>query len=95
MALFPESFATELTLPAAIGQSYSTEIIADLIEGFIEAGGSTLQINVIDHEELIRAKAEPEKYPNLVVRVCGYSHTFNALSEERKDEIISRALRRI
>lgn len=93
LTLFPESFATEITLPAIIGNTHSISALASLIQVFAESGGSTLQINVLNREELIRAKAEPEKYPNLMVRVCGYSQTFNSLSDEKKDEIISRAIR--
>ena len=95
LTLFPESFATELTLPATPGSRYDPEIIAALIRVFAKSGGSTLQINVLDHEELIKAKAEPEKYPNLIVRICGYSQAFNSLSAEKKDEVISRAMRKV
>ena len=93
MTLFPESFATELTLPATPGSRYDPEIIAGLIAVFAKSGGSTLQINVLDHEELLKAKAEPAKYPNLIVRICGYSQTFNSLSGEKKDELINRTMR--
>ncbi|MDR0554873.1 MAG: hypothetical protein LBG76_08765, partial [Treponema sp.] len=40
-------------------------------------------------------RAEPDKYPNLVVRVCGYSQTFNSLSAAQKDEVISRMVRAV
>jgi len=93
LTLFPESFATEITLPATVGSAYRASEIASFIKVFAQSGGSTLQINVLDREELIRARAEPEKHPNLVVRVCGYSQTFNSLTDEQKDEIIERTAR--
>jgi formate C-acetyltransferase len=95
LSLFPESMATELTLPLNVGSGGGKTALAALIKTFACSGGSTLQINVFDRDTLIRAKDEPEKYPNLVVRVCGYSQTFNSLSEDKKDEVISRAVRAV
>lgn len=50
-----------------------------------------LQLNVLDKKTLIDAKAHPEKYPNLIVRVWGFSAYFNDLPEEYKDNLIQRA----
>jgi formate C-acetyltransferase len=95
LSLFPESMATELTLPVNVGSGNGKAAVAALIKTFAHSGGSTLQINVFDRDALIRAKEEPGKYPNLVVRVCGYSQTFNSLPEEKKEEVISRAVRAV
>jgi formate C-acetyltransferase len=95
LSLYPESMATEITLPLTAGAPQGTAVTAALIKTFALYGGSTLQINVLDHETLIRAKADPEAYPNITVRICGYSQTFNSLSEQKKDEVISRAVRAI
>ena len=43
-------------------------------------------------EKLIAAKADPTLFPNLVVRVWGFSAYFNDLPEEYKDVLIARAL---
>lgn len=95
LTLFPESMATELTLPLSVSSRQGVDSIAALIKTFAQSGGSTLQINVLDRETLIRARKEPEQYPNLVVRICGYSQTFNSLSDRQKDEVISRTARAI
>lgn len=50
-----------------------------------------LQLNVMDKAMLIDAKKHPEKYPNLIVRVWGFSAYFNDLPEEFKDNLIKRA----
>lgn len=50
-----------------------------------------LQLNVLDAQTLKDAKAHPEKYPNLVVRVWGFSAYYNDLPEEYKDNLIKRA----
>lgn len=51
-----------------------------------------LQMNVVDSAKLIAAKKDPEKFPDLVVRVWGFSAYFNDLPEEYKDLLINRAL---
>lgn len=50
-----------------------------------------LQLNVMDKATLIDAKAHPDKYPHLVVRVWGFSAYFNDLPEDFKDNLIRRA----
>jgi formate C-acetyltransferase len=61
-----------------------------LIKGFFAAGGQQVQINVLNAEDLRRAKENPEQYRNLVVRVGGFSDYFVNLSPELQDEIITR-----
>lgn len=51
-----------------------------------------LQMNVVDSKTLIAAKADPTLFPNLVVRVWGFSAYFNDLPEEYKDVLIARAI---
>ena len=55
------------------------------------SGVYELQLNVLDAKTLRDAKAHPEKYPHLVVRVWGFSAYFNDLPEEYKDNLIKRA----
>lgn len=51
-----------------------------------------LQMNVVDSKTLIAAKENPDLFPNLVVRVWGFSAYFNDLPEEYKSLLIKRAL---
>jgi formate C-acetyltransferase len=44
----------------------------------------------MSYEMLIDAKAHPEEYPDLLVRVSGYSAYFKDLNDAMKDEIITR-----
>lgn len=62
-----------------------------LLEKYIDKGIFELQLNMISKRQLIEAKAHPEKYPNLIVRVWGFSAFFNDLPEEYKDNLIHRA----
>lgn len=60
------------------------------VEAYMRYGGLHIQFNVMSYETLIDAKRNPDKYPELLVRVSGYSAYFRDLNEDMKDEIITR-----
>lgn len=66
-------------------QKFSSLLKASVLKGVFE-----IQLNVMDKQTLIDAKQHPEKYPNLIVRVWGFSAYFNDLPEEYKDNLIAR-----
>ena len=51
-----------------------------------------MQMNVVCSETLIAAKKNPDLFPNIIVRVWGFSAYFKDLPEEYKDLLIKRAL---
>jgi formate C-acetyltransferase len=60
------------------------------LQGYIENGGSALQINMIDADMLKDAQKHPQNYRNLLVRVTGYNAYFTSIGRELQDEIIAR-----
>ena len=54
-----------------------------------------MQISMVDTETLLDARAHPERWPNLMVKVAGFSARFVDLSEQEKDEIIARTAQRL
>jgi pyruvate-formate lyase len=64
--------------------------VALLVRTFAQLGGQQLQLNSLDLETLLDAKAHPERHPNLIVRVWGWSGYFCELSPEYQDHIIAR-----
>lgn len=60
------------------------------LRGYIENGGSALQINMIDADMLRDAQKHPENYRHLLVRVTGYNAYFTTIGRELQDEIIAR-----
>lgn len=66
------------------------EKVAALVKTFISLGGHELQLNSISRERLLDAQAHPEKYPDLIVRVWGWSGYFNELDVEYQNHVISR-----
>lgn len=67
------------------------EKLTAILKNAMTTGVYELQLNVLNAETLKDAKAHPEKYPSLVVRVWGFSAYFNDLPEEYKDNLIARA----
>ena len=68
----------------------SEPLLAALISTFMEQGGQIFQGNTTSVSELLEAKAHPELYEHLIVRVGGYSARFVNLGRELQDEIIGR-----
>ena len=59
----------------------------------IKVGFFEMQMNVVSSKTLIEARKNPEKFPNLIVRVWGFSAYFKDLPNEYKDYLIERALK--
>ncbi len=66
----------------------------DIIKAFIKAhnemGGTLININVVSKEKILEAHENPDKYPDLVVRVTGYSAFFKSLSKEYRQQVVDR-----
>jgi formate C-acetyltransferase len=63
---------------------------AMLVRTFAQLGCQQLQLNSLDLETLLDAKAHPEKHKNLIVRVWGWSGYFCELAPEYQEQIIAR-----
>lgn len=68
------------------------ERFAQTIAAYFQAGGQQVQFNLMTYETLLDAREHPERYPELMVRVSGYSAYFKDLNEMMKNELISRTL---
>lgn len=91
LTLYPVVAVLDVKLPAARG-GIPAPAVGAVIRRFLSAGGSVLQINCVDQEMLKEARAHPERHPDLVVRVSGYSSRFVRLAEPIQDEIIARSV---
>lgn len=77
--------------PSFIEDNFSKMV--DFLMLSIKLGFFQMQMNVTSSEILIKAKANPKEYENLIVRVWGFSAYFNDLPENYKDLLIERALK--
>ena len=82
-----------------LNQKFTPQILADdagldnlvqLIRTYFRMDGHHIQFNVVDAATLRAAKAQPDRYRDLIVRVAGYSDYFCNLNEALQDEIIAR-----
>lgn len=89
---FPNGSALDLRFaPDMFSSPESRHTFAGFLKGFVECGVMEMQISMVDTESLVAAREHPEQYPNLMVRVAGYSARFVDLPPEEQDEIIGRS----
>ena len=79
-------------IPDALGKSEDERVenLVNILDGYFAKKAHHININVLNRETLIDAYNNPEKYPNLTIRVSGYAVNFYKLSREHQREVISR-----
>ena len=82
----------DLHSSAVKGENGLNTLVASL-KTYFELGGFAVHYNILDTDVLKDAKLNPEKYPNLQVRLCGWNVLFSSLSEKEKDEFIARSIK--
>ncbi|EOL9024959.1 formate C-acetyltransferase/glycerol dehydratase family glycyl radical enzyme [Cronobacter sakazakii] len=77
--------------PSTLDNLRDRQKLMQMLRTFFEVHkGWHVQYNIVSRETLLDAKAHPDKYRDLVVRVAGYSAFFTALSPDAQDDIIAR-----
>ena len=66
------------------------ERVMNLITTHLDMGGTLININVLDKDKLMKAHENPDLYPDLVVRVTGFTAYFATLSPEFRQLVVSR-----
>ena len=84
-------------VPSALGKGEDAQRrnLAGLMDGYFHntpaiEGGQHLNVNVMNREMLLDAMENPEKYPQLTIRVSGYAVRFNSLTKEQQQDVITR-----
>ena len=77
--------------PGIAGDEEGIEKMCAMILGIMK-GNTLLNINIIDKEKILEAHRDPTKYPDLVVRVTGFTAYFAMLSENFRQLVVDRIL---
>ncbi len=64
--------------------------MAAMVKTIMNTGNTLLNINIIDTDKILEAHKDPLKYPDLVVRVTGFTAYFAMLSPEFRQLVVDR-----
>ena len=78
---------------SAVRGENGLKALVSTLKTYFDLGGFAVHYNVLDTEVLQDAKRNPDKYPNLQVRLCGWNVLFSTLTDEEKDEFIARSMK--
>jgi formate C-acetyltransferase len=78
--------------PALAKDSGGVEHVANLIATHMAMGGTQVNINIMDKEQVLAAHQDPSRYPDLVVRVTGFSAYFASLSPKFRQLVVDRII---
>lgn len=68
------------------------DALETIIKVHNDRNGTLINLNVVSKEEILEAHKDPLKYPDLIVRVTGYSAYFKSLSPEYRQQVVDRIL---
>lgn len=79
-------------VPNTLGSKEKDKVsnLVGLLDGYFNAMGHHVNVNVLARELLVDAMENPEKYPQLTIRVSGYAVNFNKLTKEQQQDVITR-----
>ena len=77
-------------LPSSVEGENGIQALVGLMRCFVTLGGIFMQTDVVDGAQLRDAQEHPDRYPNLSVRVSGWSARFATLEKDWQDMIIQR-----
>ena len=78
--------------PALSKDEGGIDHVANLIKTHFDLGGTQINLNIMDAEAVMEAHKDPTKYPDLVVRVTGFSAYFASLSPEFRQLVVDRII---
>lgn len=89
-ALEASEMAANSVINIMLPHNISVDNCESLLRTVANTATQSLQLNCVSRSTLLDAQKIPKKYPDLIVRVTGFSAKFTSLSEEWQNEILSR-----
>lgn len=83
---------TFTVIPETLGklQRHRIDNLVNILDGYFFQKAHHINVNVLRRDTLYDAMENPDKYPNLTIRVSGYAVNFNRLTKEQQLDVISR-----
>jgi formate C-acetyltransferase len=83
---------TASTMPQALGKTEDEKVrtLSGILDGYMASNGFHININVLNRDTLLDAMDNPDKYPQLTIRVSGYAVNFVRLTKEQQRDVINR-----
>jgi len=78
--------------PGIGGDDEGEQKIVDYIRTIFKKGATLLNINIIDADKILKAHENPDLFPDLVVRVTGFTAYFCLLTPEFRQLVVERIL---
>jgi len=89
---FPDGSVLDVMIPAqSVSGEAGTQFIVNVFRTFLAKGGAFMHYNILSAKMLRAAQAEPEKYRNLQIRLCGWNVRFIDLGKDMQDCLIREA----
>ena len=63
-----------------------------MIRTWLNSGNTLLNINIIDGDKILQAHENPALFPDLVVRVTGFTAYFGMLSKDFRQLVVDRII---
>jgi formate C-acetyltransferase len=79
--------------PGVANLDDAVAIVSSLITTHFALGGTLFNVNIVDAKRLLEAHKDPAKFPELVVRVTGFTAYFATLSPEFRQLVVDRITR--
>ena len=70
----------------------AVDAVMAVIRGHFDLGGTLVNVNIVDADEIRRANEDPDSYPDLIVRVTGFTAYFCVLSDEFRQLVVDRIM---
>lgn len=79
-------------LDPSFAKEKHVDIIESIIRTHMDLGGTLINVNIMDKDTLLKAHENPSAYPELVVRVTGFTAYFCMLSPSFRQLVVDRLL---